>query len=123
MAKNGKTRPTARICVAVPFDVFPPRGGGQQRIFHLYRHLASALDGGDTPVMPDTLALLALVLAEGDAGRANVTSVAGHDDTGVRALAAELIYHIRRLAPVGVDQTSLDPQLGTIIAPPRLGHV
>ena len=33
----------ARICVAVPFAVFPPRGGGQQRVFHLYRHLAAAL--------------------------------------------------------------------------------
>jgi len=33
----------AHICVVVPFDVFPPRGGGQQRVFHLYRHLAAAL--------------------------------------------------------------------------------
>ncbi len=40
---GGKTPPAARICVAVPFDVFPPRGGGQQRVFHLYRHLASTL--------------------------------------------------------------------------------
>ncbi len=41
--KTGEPRSAARICVAVPFDVFPPRGGGQQRVFHLYRHLAAAL--------------------------------------------------------------------------------
>ncbi len=33
----------AGLCVVVPFAVFPPRGGGQQRVFHLYRHLAAAL--------------------------------------------------------------------------------
>ncbi len=33
-----------RICVAASFPVFPPRGGGQQRIYHLYRHLAALLD-------------------------------------------------------------------------------
>lgn len=29
-----------KISVAVTFPIWPPRGGGQSRIFHLYRHLA-----------------------------------------------------------------------------------
>ncbi len=32
------------LVVAVTFPVFPPRGGGQQRIFHLYRNLARYMD-------------------------------------------------------------------------------
>ncbi|TVP61803.1 MAG: glycosyltransferase [Nodularia sp. (in: Bacteria)] len=33
-----------KITVALTFPVFPPRGGGQSRVFHLYRHLASHFD-------------------------------------------------------------------------------
>lgn len=33
-----------KITVAVPFPVYPPRGGGQSRVFHLYRHLAKYID-------------------------------------------------------------------------------
>lgn len=33
-------RPRRRITLAVTFPVWPPRGGGQSRIFHLYRHVA-----------------------------------------------------------------------------------
>ncbi|MEQ9623719.1 glycosyltransferase family 4 protein [Coleofasciculus chthonoplastes] len=33
-----------RITVALTFPVFPPRGGGQVRAFHLYRHLARWFD-------------------------------------------------------------------------------
>lgn len=33
-----------KITVALTFPVFPPRGGGQSRVFHLYRHLASQFD-------------------------------------------------------------------------------
>ena len=33
-----------KITVALTFPVFPPRGGGQSRVFHLYRHLASEID-------------------------------------------------------------------------------
>ncbi|OWJ58681.1 glycosyltransferase family 4 protein [Inquilinus limosus] len=33
-----------KLCVAVTFPIFPPRGGGQSRVFHLYRHLAQSYD-------------------------------------------------------------------------------
>ncbi|MGK9170945.1 glycosyltransferase family 4 protein [Inquilinus limosus] len=33
-----------KLCVAVTFPIFPPRGGGQSRVFHLYRHLAQSCD-------------------------------------------------------------------------------
>ena len=33
-----------KITVALTFPVFPPRGGGQSRVFHLYRQLAKQLD-------------------------------------------------------------------------------
>lgn len=33
-----------KITVAVTFPVFPPRGGGQSRVFHLYRNLANWFD-------------------------------------------------------------------------------
>lgn len=36
------TRP--RWTVALTFAVWPPRGGGQSRVFHLYRHLAEQAD-------------------------------------------------------------------------------
>ena len=34
----------AKIVAAVTFPIFPPRGGGQSRIFHLYRNLAKFMD-------------------------------------------------------------------------------
>ncbi|HEY9623079.1 MAG TPA: glycosyltransferase [Crinalium sp.] len=33
-----------KMAVAVTYPVFPPRGGGTARIFHLYRHLARTFD-------------------------------------------------------------------------------
>ncbi len=39
---EGHRRP--RIAAALTFSVFPPRGGGQSRIFHLYRHLTRYAD-------------------------------------------------------------------------------
>jgi len=33
-----------KITVALTFPVFPPRGGGQSRVFHLYRHLVGQFD-------------------------------------------------------------------------------
>lgn len=33
-----------KLTVAVTFPIYPPRGGGQSRIFHLYRHLAKWWD-------------------------------------------------------------------------------
>ncbi len=49
---NHKTIPSFRqpvkqklkITVATTFPVYPPRGGGQNRVFHLYRHLAKKFD-------------------------------------------------------------------------------
>jgi glycosyltransferase involved in cell wall biosynthesis len=39
---SGRRRP--QITVAVPFPVYPPLGGGQLRIFSLYRHVARDFD-------------------------------------------------------------------------------
>ncbi|MCB1920877.1 MAG: glycosyltransferase [Candidatus Competibacteraceae bacterium] len=33
-----------KLTVATTFPVFPPRGGGQSRVYHLYRHLAKVCD-------------------------------------------------------------------------------
>lgn len=33
-----------KIVVAVTFPIYPPRGGGQSRVFHLYKNLAQFLD-------------------------------------------------------------------------------
>ena len=93
------------------------------RIYQDVAHLASTLDGGHAPVEPNPLALLPLVLAERDARRADVATVARHDEPRVGALAAELVDHVRGLAPVGVDQAALDPQLGPVVAPPAFGQV
>ncbi|MGG6270196.1 glycosyltransferase family 4 protein [Leptolyngbya sp. AN10] len=40
---NG-TQKRQKITIAVTFSVFPPRGGGQSRVFHLYKHLANYFD-------------------------------------------------------------------------------
>ncbi len=37
-------RSRKKITVALTFSVFPPRGGGQSRVYHLYRHLAKQFD-------------------------------------------------------------------------------
>lgn len=42
---RGAGRPARpRLTVAVPFPVFPPMGGGQQRLFSLFRHMTRAFD-------------------------------------------------------------------------------
>lgn len=41
-AAHARRRP--RIAVALTFPVYPPRGGGQARVFHLYRQLARYAD-------------------------------------------------------------------------------
>ncbi len=53
----------AKLTVGSTFGIYPPRGGGQLRIFHLYRHLAShcpvdvvALVPGDEPALTRDLA-------------------------------------------------------------------
>jgi glycosyltransferase involved in cell wall biosynthesis len=38
------SRRRPQLTVAVPFPVYPPRGGGQLRVFSLYRHLARTFD-------------------------------------------------------------------------------
>jgi glycosyltransferase involved in cell wall biosynthesis len=38
--QRAKLRKRRKISVTSTFPIFPPRGGGQSRIFHLYRHLA-----------------------------------------------------------------------------------
>ncbi|MEE4362768.1 MAG: glycosyltransferase family 4 protein [Desulfotignum sp.] len=47
---NTKKRPVSfsqerkKLTVAATFPIYPPRGGGQSRVFHLYRHLAKWWD-------------------------------------------------------------------------------
>ncbi len=38
------SRPRRHITVCVTFPIYPPRGGGKSRVYHLYRHLARELD-------------------------------------------------------------------------------
>jgi glycosyltransferase involved in cell wall biosynthesis len=40
--RSGRKR--EKITVGINFPVYPPRGGGQSRVFHLYRHLARYFD-------------------------------------------------------------------------------
>jgi glycosyltransferase involved in cell wall biosynthesis len=42
--KQNFTHKRQKITVVPPFPVFPPRYGGQFRVFHFYRHLASRFD-------------------------------------------------------------------------------
>lgn len=41
---NTAIKKRKKITVALTFPVFPPLGGGQSRVFHLYRHLARHFD-------------------------------------------------------------------------------
>ena len=59
----GQARP--RIAVAVPFPVYPPRGGGQSRVFHLYKTLAERFDVELITVTSDTEAPFAGPIAPG----------------------------------------------------------
>jgi glycosyltransferase involved in cell wall biosynthesis len=43
-ATNANRRRRPRIMVALTFPVYPPRGGGQSRVFHLYKQLAHYAD-------------------------------------------------------------------------------
>ena len=52
-----------QLTVALTFPVYPPRGGGQSRVFHLYRHLARFVDvelvsitGADQPAFDGEIA-------------------------------------------------------------------
>ena len=45
MLSHNLRRPARqKLVVATTFPISPPRGGGQARIFHLYRHLARSMD-------------------------------------------------------------------------------
>ncbi|WP_099866397.1 glycosyltransferase family 4 protein [Pararhizobium haloflavum] len=41
---RARQRKAGKITVAATFPVYPPRGGGQLRVFHLYRHIAQGHD-------------------------------------------------------------------------------
>ncbi len=72
----------------------------------------------DTPVETYAITRTASVLAEWQTRRANETTVAGDDHSGVLRLSAELVDHIRRLTPVSVDQTSTDAHRSAVISLP-----
>ncbi|GDY14976.1 glycosyl transferase [Planctomycetota bacterium] len=59
----GQARP--RMAVAVPFPVYPPRGGGQSRVFHLYKTIAERFDVELITVTSDTEAPFAGPIAPG----------------------------------------------------------
>ena len=44
VAASRPTKPRRKITVASTFPIWPPRGGGQARVFHLYRNLARHYD-------------------------------------------------------------------------------
>ena len=81
-------------------------------------HGPLALDVGDPPVEPDAVAQLPLVLGERDARRPDEPAVAGQEHGGMGALPAELVDHVGRRSPVGVDQAALDPHAGAVVASP-----
>lgn len=43
-SKRSSARRRRKIVVATTLPIFPPRGGGQARVFHLYRNLAREMD-------------------------------------------------------------------------------
>ena len=78
------------------------------RIEHHMAHRPLAGHVGHSPVVPDPVPWPPLIFGEGLAGGPHEPAVAGHHDPGVGGLAAELVDHVRRLAPVRVDQAALD---------------
>jgi len=68
------------------------------------------------PVEANTVAGPPLVLAERLARRAHKPPVARQHDPGVGGLKTELVDHVGRQHPVGVDQSAFDPQVGPVIA-------
>ena len=73
---------------------------------------------GDSPVESDAIAWPAFVFAERIARRADEATVRWEQDRGVRALPAELIDDVGRVAPVGVDQTATDLHRRAVITLP-----
>jgi hypothetical protein len=76
------------------------------------------MDIGDTPVEPYTITWPATIFAEWQTRSADEATVAGDDHSGVLGLPAELVDHICRLAPVGIDQTSTDTHRSAVISLP-----
>ena len=59
--RTPRRAPRRALTAALSFPVYPPRGGGQTRVFHLYRHLASRFD-----VRLVTLAEHGMAASDGD---------------------------------------------------------
>ena len=43
-SRTARRRAREKLVVTTTFPIAPPRGGGQARIFHLYRHVARSMD-------------------------------------------------------------------------------
>jgi hypothetical protein len=69
-------------------------------------------------MVAEAVAAFALVLIERDGGRADEAAVAGHDDAGMRRLAAELVDDVGALAPVGINEQPVDGEGRTVVAVP-----
>ncbi len=88
------------------------------RIEHDVSDGSFAVNIGDTPIESYAITWSATILAKWQTRRAHEPTVAGDDHSGVLRLPAELVDHICRLAPVGIDQTSTDAHRSAVISLP-----
>ena len=81
-------------------------------------HGAFAMDIGNTPVVSDAIPRASLVFRERLTRGTDETTVAWHHDPSMERLTGELINHVGRQTPVGIDQTAIDTQCCSVIALP-----
>src|SRR5882672_10220591 len=73
---------------------------------------------GDIPVPANALSGLFGAVGQRPARSTNELAVARHYDGRVGGLPAELVDHVSRLTPVGVDEAALDTHGGAVRADP-----
>jgi hypothetical protein len=81
-----------------------------------YRSLT--VDVWDTPIESYAITWAATILAKRQTRCAHEPTVAGDYHCGVLGLPAELVNHICRLPPIGIDQTATDTHRSPIVSLP-----
>jgi hypothetical protein len=76
------------------------------------------MDIWNSPVVTNAIPRATLVLGKRLTGCSDEPPVAGNHNPCMSALPTELVDHIGRSSPVGIDQASLDSHHGTIISSP-----
>jgi len=87
-------------------------------VIHHVPNGSLAMDVGDPPVVTNAIPWATFVFRKRLAGGSDEPTVAWDYDPRIGALPAELVDHIGRSPPVGIDQTALDSHHGTIIPSP-----